>query len=91
MAGRRSSFAVVGDGPVTPQWVPVGGYPHYEVDIRTGRCRSIDRIVLTGTGPRRFSSVELRQSGPGSTVTLYAEGRPHSFTPAGLLDLAVIE
>lgn len=74
-----------------PQWAPVGGYPGYEVQPDTGVCRSVERVVQTATGCRRYRAVELRQSGPGKTVTLYLGGRRKSFTPDALLALAVTE
>lgn len=74
---------------VFEDWLPLPGWGgSYEVERLTGRCRSIDRYVVSVTGQCRFlRGGELRRCGRAAVVTLSCRGHRRSFTPEALAQL----
>jgi hypothetical protein len=71
-------------------WAPLPGWGgNYEVELRSGRCRSVDRCSVNILGQRRLlRGVELAPCGRSRNVTLSHRGARRTFTPAGLRALA---
>lgn len=75
---------------VVEVWAPLPGWGgNYEVEVHSGRCRSVDRYVVSTTGQRRLlRGVELTQCGPCGVVTLSHRGVRRVFGPRRLRELA---
>ncbi|SHZ99975.1 Uncharacterised protein [Mycobacteroides abscessus subsp. abscessus] len=71
-------------------WAPLPGWGGgYEVELHSGRCRSVDRYNVNTLGQRMMlRGVELRQCGRSKVVTLSHRGARRTFTPAKLVELA---
>lgn len=76
--------------PSESEWAPLPGWGQaYQVELHSGRCRSIDRHVVSTTGQRRFlRGVNLLPCGPSGVVTLSHKGARRVFTARRLRELA---
>lgn len=72
------------------QWAVLPGWGGaYQVELHSGRARSVDRHNVNTLGRRRLlRGVELVQCGPAGCVTLSHRGVRRTFTAARLIELA---
>ena len=77
------------------RWEPISGWPHYEINTRTGAVRSLDHVDALGrhwrgrllriSEPRRGAPAR-RAGGGGPRCTLSHGGRRRTFYPVTYLE-----